>query len=209
MKMQLTIYDVIAVVGDYERKRQDEYEFQCPLCANEGHDYHKDNLKFNERKGVLQCFANSEHSKQIFKKIIKNIKNNSSYDFNTENYTYKNSNAELTEERKEEFLARAIVYNQELLQSDFLLEVLFESRGITKETVAETYIGYNNELKCWVFPTFEYNTSTYTSDNKIIGFEYRPTDFSKKGLRREKNTPTALAMINEYKLAYPQYRMAG
>lgn len=50
--------------------------------------------------------------------------------------------------------------------------------------------------KRWVIPTFQYSTERA---NTILGFEYRPFNFSKEGLTREKGTPTGLAMINSYK----------
>ena len=50
--------------------------------------------------------------------------------------------------------------------------------------------------KRWVIPTFQYSTERA---NTILGFEYRPFNFSKDGLTREKGTPTGLAMINSYK----------
>ena len=39
---------------------------------------------------------------------------------------------------------------------------------------------------------------TFTSHQIPCGFEYRPLDLSKKGIRREKDCPTCLAQINEY-----------
>ena len=53
-----------------------------------------------------------------------------------------------------------------------------------------------NTKKRWVIPTFQYSTER---SNIILGFEYRPLNLSKNGLRREKGAPKGLAMINSYK----------
>ena len=199
MLVKLSIDDVVAVVGNYKRKRQDEYEFQCPICAECGRDRHRDNLKFNARKGIIQCFANQEHSKMLFKEIIEYKKKNGNFDDETDSLSFDNNYyTELTPEIKQEFMSYTLACNEALLKSEYLLSVLQELRGINANTVKETYIGYDSDKKCWVLPTVQYNTSIDSSDNDVIGFEYRPTDFSKKRLRREANMQTALAMINEY-----------
>ncbi len=195
--MNITLDDVIAVVGEYKRKRQNEYEFQCPYCAETGGDTHCDNLKFNAQKHVLYCFANPEHSQKLFKKIIK-IKQETSCDYYEKAYLFKHEvDKELTIEQKKELFAYTFWFNQELLQSDFLLDYLFQTRGITEATVKEVFLGYDNETDYWVIPTIEYNTDI-TQKNVVTGFEYRPINFSKQGIRRSTGTPNTLAMINEY-----------
>ena len=76
------------------------------------------------------------------------------------------------------------------------LKDLEDIRGIERKTVEQLKIGIDKEKLTWVFPTFEYTSG---KDRNIIGFEYRPLDFSKQGLHREKGTPTGLAMINSCK----------
>jgi len=194
--IDITIDDVINIVGGYHRKRQDEYEFQCPYCAAEGGDSHCDNLKFNARKHVLYCFANPEHSKALFKEILKN--KNKSFDIHSyEQYLFDtNKSNELTKELKQKFYAYAVACNEYLLQSNILLDFLYQKRGITKDTVNDVYLGFDNNTETWIIPTVEYNTTA--KENEIVGFEYRPVDFSKSGIRRSKGTPSTLAMINEY-----------
>ena len=58
---------LIKHLGQPERKVYNEYIWQCPMCQ----DTHRDNLKFNIEKGVLYCFANSNHAREILSNIIK------------------------------------------------------------------------------------------------------------------------------------------
>lgn len=62
--------EVLSYLGNYKRQGA-ELVFQCPVCARNGGDRSKDNLKFNEKKGFLTCFADPEHSKEIRKAIRK------------------------------------------------------------------------------------------------------------------------------------------
>lgn len=73
---------------------------------------------------------------------------------------------------------------------------LRQKRGLTAVTVKAVKIGIDEYKKCWVIPTFQYSTER---SNIILGFEYRPLNLGKDGLKREKGTPTGLAMINSYK----------
>lgn len=195
--MQITLDDVIEEVGDYKRHRQDEYEFQCPYCAESGGDRHCDNLKFNSRKNVLHCFANPEHSKQIYRKIVQKKLMLNDFDYEQTLFGISSKTTTLSDEDIERFKFYALDCRNELLQSDFLLDLLYQCRGITKDTVENVFLGYDNNAECWVIPTVEYN-SIVDYDNSVVGFEFRPLDFSKQGLRRSKNTPTPIAMINEY-----------
>ena len=85
--------------------------------------------------------------------------------------------------------------NDELYTHEKALKFLYKKRGITTDTVGFIGLGIDLKKHRWVIPTFEYST---TIEGNILGFEYRPNDLSKKGLYREKNTPTGLAMINCY-----------
>ncbi len=192
--IELTPEQLIAHLGQPERKSGAELEWQCPLCQDTG----RDNLKFNVNKGFLQCFANKEHTKMILSNMSKN--NRQSY----QNYSKLTKPAVETqskfehifsEEKQEEFLLYMLKCNNELLAHRKSLDFLFKKRGITKETAEATGLGIDIAKRRWVIPTFEYCTGV---NGKILSFEYRPSDLSKKGLYREKNTPTGLAMINCY-----------
>ena len=97
--------------------------------------------------------------------------------------------------------------NSELLYRKEYLEFLLKKRGINEKTVDAVNLGIDLRENRWVIPTIKYNTvindfaddvSIFTLYQTPCGFEYRPLDLSKNGIRREKDCPTCLAQINEY-----------
>ena len=175
------------------RKNGSEYEWQCPICKDRG----KDNLKFNSQKGVLYCFADESHARTILRGIMRNHKD---YLYAKDKKEYVNRIVEaekyqenkITPEKQKIFLNYMLECNASLLNDSKVLEFLRNRRGITQETVSNTGMGIDKVKRHWTIPTFRYGTG------ELIGFEYRPPDLSKKGLCREKNTPTGLAEINCY-----------
>lgn len=188
----LTLDLIIEHLGQPIRRKGSEYEWQCPICKDTG----MDNLKFNSQKGVLYCFADESHARSILSSIMKNHKYLYSKDkkesLNRIVETEKQPGNNLTIETQEKFLQYMFECNTTLLNDNKVLEFLKKRRGITKETVSNTGMGIDKIKRRWTIPTFRYGTS------EIIGFEYRPPDLSKKGLCREKGTPTGLAEINGY-----------
>lgn len=188
----LTLDLIIEHLGQPIRKKGYEYEWQCPICRDTG----KDNLKFNSSKGVLYCFADDSHARSILSSIMKSHKDLSRADkqkrLNHSIEVNKSEENRITPEIQEKFLQYMLACNTELLSDSKVLEFLRKKRGITKETVINTGMGIDKVRRHWTIPTFRYGTS------EIIGFEYRPPDLSKKGLCREKGTPTGLAEINCY-----------
>ena len=181
-----------AKYGQPEKKVGNQYYWQCPYCKENGKDNHKDNLQYNSVKDVLSCFADKSHTSKILQdlKICKTTIGCTS----PLQIDYKNL---FTPEKQNEYKTYLKRCNQELLTIFYnSLKDLKNTRGIEQETVKRLKIGVDKNKLTWVFPTFEY---TSEKDRNIIGFEYRPLDFSKQGLHREKGTPTGLAMINAYK----------
>lgn len=202
--IDLTLDVLIGYLGEPVRKRGAEYEWQCPYCQDRG----EDNLKFNENKGILYCFANSEHSKDILKTICRkegglNFKTESKKNFDFELEFNEFETQERYKSDEERFLDFAFdmeAYNAELLGDKKALEFLLHKRGITAETAEKIKIGIDRESNRWTIPTIQYETNIYEDSflPRVIGFEYRPLDLSKKGLTREKDCPTCLAQINKY-----------
>ncbi len=187
---KLTLDLLVAHLGQPEKKYGAEHQWQCPLCQDSG----KDNLKFNERKGVLWCFADEEHSKEILRDIFK--RNKSRYP----RYYKKPAKApkpmpQVTKEQERSFLSSMHEYNANLLANTDKLDFLYEKRGLTRETARIVGLGFDRKKKIWTIPTFGYSTSDEIS---ILGFEFRPEDLSKKGLYRIVGTPNGMALINCY-----------
>lgn len=188
----LTLDLIIEYLGQPIRKKGSEYEWQCPICKDSG----KDNLKFNPSKGVLYCFADESHARTILSHMMRSHKDlypkNKRVGLNHIAVTEKHLENNLTPELQEKFLQYMFECNTTLLNDNKVLEFLKKRRGITKETVSNTVMGIDKIKRHWTIPTFRYGTG------EIIGFEYRPPDLGKKGLCREKGTPTGLAEINGY-----------
>ena len=85
--------------------------------------------------------------------------------------------------------------NDYLLENDELLNLLYQKRGINKETVYNMNIGFEPHLNKWVFPNYGYRTG---DGMEILGYEFRPKDFLKKGLCRSKGTPNNISAVNRY-----------
>ena len=180
-----------AVLGEPEKQSGDEYLWQCPLCKDTG----RDNLKFNAVKGILWCFANESHAPQILKEILKKDRINlkpANADYNRKD-RYKHI---FSIQKQIEFKIYMQECNEKLLTIDILPSILLKKRGLNLSTARDVKLGVDMNKKRWVIPTFQYSTERA---NTILGFEYRPYNFSKDGLIRSKGTPTGLAMINSYK----------
>lgn len=180
-----------AVLGEPEKQSGDEYLWQCPLCKDTG----RDNLKFNAVKGILWCFANESHAPQILKEILKKGRINlkpANADYNS----YDRYKHIFSMQKHIEFKIYMQECNEKLLTIDILPSILLKKRGLNLSTARDVKLGVDMNKKRWVIPTFQYSTERA---NTILGFEYRPFNFSKDGLIRSKGTPTGLAMINSYK----------
>ena len=178
-------------LGEPEKQSGDEYLWQCPLCKDTG----RDNLKFNAVKGILWCFANESHAPQILKEILKKGRINlkpANADYNS----YDRYKHIFSMQKQIEFKIYMQECNEKLLTIDILPSILLKKRGLNLSTAKDVKLGVDMNKKRWVIPTFQYSTERA---NTILGFEYRPFNFSKDGLTREKGTPTGLAMINSYK----------
>lgn len=179
------------VLGEPEKQSGDEYLWQCPLCKDTG----RDNLKFNAVKGILWCFANESHAPQVLKEILKKGRINlkpANADNNSDD-RYKHI---FSIQKQIEFKIYMQECNERLLTIDILPTILLKKRGLNLSTARDVKLGVDMNKKRWVIPTFQYSTERA---NTILGFEYRPFNFSKDGLIRSKGTPTGLAMINSYK----------
>lgn len=194
-KMQeITLDKLINYLGQPHKKIGKEYVWQCPYCQDTG----MDNLKYNDQKGVLFCFANDNHSRAILSDMFKFHSGLHAGSHKKPLKTIVNAQNAIidiyTKDVQKKFSTELLTCNKMLLNDEKSLKFLYEKRGLTKETVDFCKIGINKEKKVWVIPTFKYNCEKVC----ISGFEYRPADLSKNGLYRTKNTPNSLAMINCY-----------
>ena len=207
MDIKLTSELLIQYLGNPNKHEGNYYKWQCPGCEAEGRDRHKDNLIFDSQKGYLRCFANPIHSNRIISKIYKDfwaeyksnnkkvkgkyIKTNTYEDADKYDYFF---NEDVQQELREYILN----CSDFLLTSEQHKKQIFEKRFITKDTIENLLIGYDIQNNCWLFPTIAYSTTQDPNEIKFLGFERRPYNFDKSGIRRGKDMPTGLAMINTY-----------
>lgn len=201
---KLTLDKIEAYLGYAEKQIGGEYIWQCPYCQ----DKHRDNLKFNPKKGVLYCFAsNGEHSQRILKEIYAKDKNSKTVSFNNINSAKYNNKCIIkpksdnqidifTQEKQEELLLYMAKCNEDLLRHDKALKYIEKHRGFNKNTVENCGIGIDLKTHKWVMPTFKYSANP--AECTITGFEFRDRNLTKKQISRSKGTPTSMAMINCY-----------
>ena len=206
--LDLTLEDIREYTGQQGRKIGQEYVFMCPACFDEKG---KDNLHFNEKKGILWCFANEQHNKDILSEIMKKKnerkkmeKTNEipAYIKNQEKYLYymELCNSALLgtlikdwiDAVNEQDMFEDNEYNfyLDLINSDKAQKArayLKEQRGINTSTISETGLGFDFKARKWVIPIC-------TKDN-IVGFEYRLADFKTKKIWREQGTQSCLAWV--------------
>lgn len=198
----ITLDDLINYLGNPTRKIGAEYIWQCPYCM----DSHKDNLKYNEHKRVLKCFANDTHAGEVLRGLNKSRGiNTPRRDLNP--IKSMPATPKLTDEQIEEKLLYMLDCERELAENKKALAHLQLKRGINAQIATRYGLGIDKELKKWVIPIWQYQT---TLDPVIIGFEYRPALLpnaikekrteaekeAKKGISRKKGSISHLAMIN-------------
>lgn len=202
MLKDITLDKLINHLGQPTRKIGGEYVWQCPYCK----DSHKDNLKYNEQKGLLKCFADDSHARQLLSAINKQ----SGISYPNTNQKPLNKPAGMPAQISDQQLDANISYMfecaNELQNNKKALSHLLLKRGITAQTAELCGIGIDKELHKWVFPIFQYE------NNKVIGFEYRPAilpnaikekrtdaeNYAKKGISRKKGSISGMAAINCY-----------
>lgn len=191
---EITLELLVEHLGEPTIETKNEVHWQCPYCASEGGDTNENNLVYSKVKNIVKCFVHDSHSPNVLKDIFsKTTKNKIKYN-NKPRVNAKPENPENIEKQQHVFQEHMIRWNRSLLEDELLLSRLEEIRGINKDTVEFCKIGTTYSL-CWAFPTFKY---TIGSDVSVTGFEYRAIELSKKGIHREKNTKTCMAMINQY-----------
>lgn len=185
---------LIKHLGQPNKTSSSQIYWQCPYCAAAGKDSRKNNLTYGKSKNIVKCFANDSHSKTLLKDIsLKNKDVMSSYNYNRG--FSESTKPSVDKDKRQIFLSYLHKCNENLLQNNAALDLIFDKRGINKNTVKSCKIGLDKGSNRWVFPTFEFNCY---KEQLLNGFEYRCYDLGKKGLHREKNTPTCMAMVNEY-----------
>lgn len=144
MNKELTLYDIKKILGEPTGKLGGEYVWQCPYCM----DSHKDNMRFNERKGLLWCFADPEHSKEVLKKINGN---KNEYQPVKKTSVPEVPKWEVMQEKYVEYMTQC---QEELLTNQELLDYVYKKRGLSKKVIDWVGLGFDSEAQQFVIPIF-------------------------------------------------------
>lgn len=139
---------VIKVAGNYTFRNGDNYNFQCPICASEGHDRHRDNLIYNANRKIVKCFANESHSLEVLSMI------NRTCPKPKENNVISKSNIPVWEVRKEQYLEYMRLSQDILLHDKSLLDYVYNKRGITSDILDLCGVGFDDTENCFTIPIF-------------------------------------------------------
>lgn len=161
MNKEITLYDIKKILGEPTGKSGGEYVWQCPYCM----DSHKDNMRFNERKGLLWCFADPEHSKEVLKKMNNDYKPMPKADNSVPKWVT----------MQEKYVEYMMQCNEELLSNQEMLDYVYKKRGLSKKVVSLTGLGFDSEANQFVIPIFGLKEDMITdfelraySDKKVI-----------------------------------------
>lgn len=156
MNKEITLYDIKKILGEPTGKSGSEYVWQCPYCM----DSHKDNMRFNERKGLLWCFADPEHSKEVLKKM-----NGKESDYKPVAKSANSVPKWVT--MQEKYVEYMVQCQEELLNNQELLDYVYKKRGLSKKVIDLVGLGFDSEANQFVIPIFG------LKEDMITDFELR------------------------------------
>ena len=176
----ITLADIRDVLGQNGKKSGGNWVFQCPICR----DSSCDNLIVKGNGAYIHCFscANNEGGKYVLTEIERKRAKEREKE---EKVAVNDRPRFLDKELQEQYLSYMCLANEKLLESQELLDLLYEKRGIDRQTVIDCSIGYDDTEEHWVIPIF-----SLKYDGMVMGFEYRLKHFGKYAngskVRREK-----------------------
>lgn len=208
MDIKITLEDVIEYLGQPRTKIGGEYIWQCPHCL----DKSADNMHFNDKKGILWCFADPTHNKFVLSEIMKK-KNESkkmekineipAYIKNQEKYLMyqilcndallgRLDKSWLDELNKQDMFEKGeYQFYLDLIETDkprLAREYLEKETGINADTIELTGLGLDFFGNKWVFPIFDMSSN-------LFGFEFRYKDLKQKKIWRQQGTPKCMALV--------------
>ncbi len=157
---KLTLNDVEKILGKPEKNKGKNYFWQCPYCM----DSHKDNMRFNEEKGVLWCFADSWHSKEVLRKMEDREEKDEP--------TVKSHSVPKWVTMQEKYIEYMAQCNWDLLENQEMLDYVYKKRGLSKKVIDLVGLGFDSEANKFVIPIFG------LKEDMITDFELR--DYSDK-----------------------------
>ena len=198
----ITLADIREVLGQTGKKSNDNWLFQCPICQ----DSSCDNLVVKGNGAYIHCFScsNNEGGKYVLTEIEKKRAEERKKEREIVNETPRFLDKRL----QEQYVEYMYLTNEELLKNNELLDLLYEKRGIDRQTVEDCCIGYDDTEEHWVIPIF-----SLKYDYRVMGFEYRRKNFDKydngSKVRREKGFIVDICPVWGQKKAKTLYVLEG
>lgn len=202
----ITLDEVIKVLGEPTKKIGGEYVWQCKYCCDRG----RDNFHYNERKQIAWCFADEEHSKKVYAEIMDNRDNNKITIVMAEP-EWKPEVKYWYEENIDNLYDYILQANTNLLNNKQYLKYIKKVHNLDKDTIDEFMIGIDFNIDneglhidkeitdAFIFPIFSYSG--------LVGCEIRST--VGKIIRRTKDTPKCAAVFKDPKEAETLYVVEG
>ena len=159
----ITLADIREVLGQNGKKSNGNWLFQCPICQ----DSSCDNLIVKGNGAYIHCFscANNEGGKYVLTEIEKKRAEERRKE---QNMVVNEKPRFLDKKLQEQYVEYMCLANEKLLESQEMLDLLYEKRGIDRQTVIDCGIGYDDTEEHWVIPIF-----SLKYDGMVMGFEYR------------------------------------
>jgi 5S rRNA maturation endonuclease (ribonuclease M5) len=183
----ITFEEIVNYLGQPRKTINGHCYWMCPHCRDNG----KDNLVYTHKNGLLTCFANDEHSRNILSEIGKENKNSN---MNVEPIKPKPQEKTKSDLTMDYIIQCAI----DLSECEKSKEFLKKHRGLYGDTL-KLGMGIDKLNKRWIFPCFDIQT------NELFGAEYRTSIMmmtkdkrpkEHKGLSKAPGTSARLCLIN-------------
>lgn len=187
--LDVTLDELVNILGTPTRTTGHQHYFQCPACAKSGGDTHCDNLLFNDRKGVLKCFACDEGAKETLRLINAH---RASHDYQVQPRPERKPSKLWWQENGENLWQ--YMYEANIEMPSHIIKFLWEKYGITTQTIADCDIGYDkqpNMIK--IGPSVVFPMISLKYDN-LVGFELREVG-EQKVIRHTLDAPSCLCAI--------------
>lgn len=202
---RLTFNEIENYLGNPTRRDSKHAYFQCPDCRDSG----KDNLIYTFSNGLLKSFC-CDSCRKVCSEIMKQRKQPHAgqkqkqvqqlpteakpYEFK---YSLDAQGFPIIPESYEKWLLYQDNCNQALIKNTKALDFLLKKRGISLETIINCGIGIDAKKHYWVIPIYNYHADIFKQ--RLVGFEYRKSDFTSFGNNKcikEQGTPSCIAQIN-------------
>lgn len=185
----ITLADIRDVLGQNGKKNNDNWLFQCPICQ----DSSADNLIVKGNGTYIHCFSCSNN--EGGKWVLSEIERKRAEERKKEREVIVNNTPIFLNKKLQSDYAEYVWLTEDyLLEHNELLELLYEKRGIDKQTVLDCHIGYDETEEHWVIPIL-----SLKYDGIFMGFEYRRKNFDKydngSKVRRERGFITDICPV--------------